>query len=175
MNRHWFLCRFQVFALAIGLLWGLVESRSAIVPGHVEAWGRNLFGEATPPPGLEGVIAVAGGSTHSLALRTNGTVVAWGSTDNGESVASVPAGLSNVVAIAAGAFSAAARSDGTVVVWGSTRPEITNVPPTAVGITSLALGGNAVIALRSDRTVVAWASGPETNLPPGLSNVIQIA
>src|SRR5688572_6038636 len=173
MNRHWFLCRFQVFALAIGLLWGLVESRSAIVPGHVEAWGRNLFGEAIPPPGLEGVIAVAGGSTHSLALRTNGTVVAWGSTDNGASVASVPAGLSNVIAIAAGSFSAALKSDGSVVIWGTMRHEITNVPPAAVSVTALAIGGSAVIALRSDRTVVAWGFGPEKDVPPGLSNVVQ--
>ena len=58
------------------------------------------------------------------ALKTDGTVVAWGGNSYGE--ATVPAGLSNVVAIAAGGdpanssrYSLALKSDGTVVPWGS--------------------------------------------------------
>src|SRR5687767_3244865 len=55
------------------------------------------------------------GSYHSLALKQDGTVVAWGQT-------SVPAGLSNVVAVAAAADnSLALKSDGTVVGWGRLR------------------------------------------------------
>jgi alpha-tubulin suppressor-like RCC1 family protein len=42
------------------------------------------------------VIAIAAGSFFGLALRSNGSVVAWGTAP------SVPAGLSNVIAIAAG-------------------------------------------------------------------------
>jgi alpha-tubulin suppressor-like RCC1 family protein len=48
------------------------------------------------------VIAVAGGRDHSLALRTNGTVVAWGGNSDGQ--ASVPAGLNNVTASPPGIF-----------------------------------------------------------------------
>ena len=50
------------------------------------------------------MVAIAAGGAQSLALRSDGTVVEWG---NGGAI-TVPAGLSNVVAIAAGgSFSAA--------------------------------------------------------------------
>src|SRR3954465_9666296 len=84
------------------------------VPGHVEGWGNNPFGEASSPPGLDGVIAIAAGNNHSLALLTNGTVVAWGSNFSGET--EVPKDLTNVIAISARAHSVALKSDGTVVV-----------------------------------------------------------
>ncbi len=165
------------FTLAAGLvLIPLPVSHSAVVPGHVETWGRDLFGETDVPPGLDGVIAVAGGFSHSLALRTNGTVVAWGSDNNGESAVQVPSGLSNVVAIAAGGSgSAAVKADGTVVVWGSNISWLTNVPPEAVGVSTVDFVGSAVLALRTNGTVVAWGIGNETNVPPGLSDVVQVS
>jgi hypothetical protein len=51
------------------------------------------------PAGLSGVVAVAGGETHSLALKNDGTVVAWG-LHHGQGT--VPADLRGVVAVAAG-------------------------------------------------------------------------
>ena len=69
------------------------------------------------PAGLTGVIAIAAGYAHSLALKSDGTVVAWGSNDYGQS--NVPAGLTGVTAIAGGyGHSLALKSDGTVVAWG---------------------------------------------------------
>jgi len=46
------------------------------------------------------VTAIAGNGIHFLALKSDGTVVAWGASYSGET--SVPAGLSNVLTIAAG-------------------------------------------------------------------------
>src|SRR4051812_41627464 len=89
-------------------------------PGHVEGWGDNTSGKATPPTGLDGVIAIAAGAQHSLALRTNGIIVGWG--DNSSGQIEIPLNLDNVVGIAAGLHSAALKSDGTVVVWGSNDP-----------------------------------------------------
>jgi hypothetical protein len=49
--------------------------------------------------GLTGVVAIAARGSHSLTLKSDGTVVAWG--DNGSGQSTVPDGLTGVVAIAA--------------------------------------------------------------------------
>ncbi len=40
------------------------------------AWGANYYGQATVPTGT--FLAAAAGDDWSLALRTDGTLVAWG-------------------------------------------------------------------------------------------------
>ncbi len=83
------------------------------------------------------VIAIAAGEYHNLALKADGTVIAWGGDGNGQLgngpvitaiqsapvvVADLPGTgtLAGVSAIAAGgAHSLALKSDGTVVAWGS--------------------------------------------------------
>jgi hypothetical protein len=73
------------------------------------------------PSGLSGVTAIAAGQFHSLALKGDGTVVAWGCGAGGDSgQCSVPSGLSRVTAIAAGYGHSlvALKGDGTVVAWG---------------------------------------------------------
>jgi alpha-tubulin suppressor-like RCC1 family protein len=60
-------------------------------------------------------------------------VVAWG--DNSAGQTNVPAGLSNVVAVAAGGFhSLALKNDGSVVAWGDNTAGQTSVP---VGLTNV--------------------------------------
>ena len=67
----------------------------------------------------------AGG--NSLALKSDGTVVAWGLNNKGQT--KVPEDLKSVVAIAAGSdHSLALKSDGTVVAWGDNSNGQTNVP-----------------------------------------------
>jgi alpha-tubulin suppressor-like RCC1 family protein len=120
--------------------------------GSVWSWGTNYYGQLgigtvgnagalnpvavlNPVGGaLTGVSKVAAGPWHALALKTDGTVVAWGRNQYGqlgdgaptatvavprtvEISAGVP--LSNVVAIAAGAtHSVALLADGSVYAWG---------------------------------------------------------
>ena len=70
--------------------------------------------------------AIAAGGYHSLALKSDGTVVAWGcggGTTTGS--AACRRGLSGVTAIAAGVYhSLALKSDGTVVAWGCARRQL---------------------------------------------------
>jgi alpha-tubulin suppressor-like RCC1 family protein len=49
---------------------------------------------------LNGVVAIAGGENHCLALKSDSTVVAWGGDQAGQT--EVPGGLTGVSAIAAG-------------------------------------------------------------------------
>ena len=53
------------------------------------------------PAGHSHVVAIAALNTHALALKADGTVVAWGSNSLGET--DVPAALSGITAISAGA------------------------------------------------------------------------
>jgi len=71
--------------------------------GTVVAWGSNTYGQTDVPDGLSGATAIAAGQYHSLAVRSDGTVAAWGM--NGllfHGATYVPAGLSGVTAVAAG-------------------------------------------------------------------------
>lgn len=78
--------------------------------------------------GLQDIIGVAAGDDHSLALRKDGTVWAWGGNENGQlGIAGTSnqlkpvqvKGLSHIVTIAAGMYeSAAIQSSGEIWAWG---------------------------------------------------------
>ena len=99
--------------------------------------------------------AIAAGGDHNLALKSDGTVVAWGWNAFGQ--AAVPADLANVIAVAAGsAHSLALKSDGTVVAWGWNYFGQAAVPAGLAHVVAIAAGGDHSLALKSDGTVVAW-------------------
>src|SRR5437016_6869622 len=82
--------------------------------GSVVPWGDQVLPVVQPGTRFT---AIAAGWDHNLALKPDGTVVAWGNNDYGEST--VPAGLSNIVAISGGGeHSLGLMADGTVVAWG---------------------------------------------------------
>jgi hypothetical protein len=155
------------------------SSAFAVVNGAVVAWGCQSStdaGQCTPPSGLTNVASVVGGNFHTLALVGDGTVAAWGcgtisisgpsgppiSTDVGQ--CRVPAGLSHVVAIAAGDdFGLALKNDGTVVEWGSLC--CGNVPPSnPTGITAVAAHYGYAVGLNAavPDVVTANAGGDQT-------------
>ena len=94
--------------------------------------GEDSFARCSPEPlpvvGLEDVVAVAAGSWHTLAVRSDGRLVAWGDNDLGQlgdgttddrerpTEVATPAPVTEVTA---GLFHALARlDDGTLVAWG---------------------------------------------------------
>ena len=142
--------------------------------GTVVAWGND--GQATVPAGLSGVVAIAARGFHTVALKQDGTVVAWGSNNSGQTT--VPAGLSGVVAIAVGRlYTVALKQDGTVVAWGSNSDGQATVPAGLSGVVAIAVGGFHTVALKQDGTVVAWGNNDDgqTTVPADLSGVEAIA
>jgi hypothetical protein len=122
------------------------------------------------------VIAVAAGGDHSLALRDDGTVIAWGNNDYGQ--VTVPADATRIVAIGGGGnHSLALRDDGTVIGWGDDESGQTDVPLNLTNAVAVAAGLNHSLALRDDGTMVAWGNNEfgQTNVPPALTNVVAIA
>jgi hypothetical protein len=125
---------------------------------------------------LTGVIAVAGGGYHSLALKSDGTVVAWGDNSLGQST--VPTTLTGAIAIAAGGYhSLALKSDGTVVAWGDDLSGQGTVPTNLTGVIAIAAGGVHSLALKSDGKVVAWGDNDYglLTVPANLTGVVAIA
>ena len=222
-------CSERVFVKAVGGVGNLTNvvaisagahhSLAVRGDGTVVAWGTSAVGEIgnattntmaeTPVQVLgvggggmlTGVVAVATGEFHSLALRSDGTVVAFGDDTFGQlgrglSNSSVstpvqvkgPRGLgllTDVVAIAAGrSHSVALRSDGTLFAWGSNDNGqlgigvvggIKTTPVLVAGIGSASLdrviavsaGSFHTIALRSDGTVATWGFDTDGQLGNG--------
>jgi chitodextrinase/alpha-tubulin suppressor-like RCC1 family protein len=169
--------------------------------GTVVAWGSNSMGQVTGLLGvagaidltatycdagfparpcaaarIPGAIAIASSVWHVLALKSDGTVVAWGLNDLGQST--VPGGLGNVVAIAAGyQFSLALRSNGTIVGWGSSTGNNISGPAAQTGAIAISAGIFHSLVLKSDGTVQAFGGNTDgqTDVPVGLDRVVRIS
>ncbi len=116
--------------------------------------------------------AIAAGENYSLALKTDGTVAAWGNAAN------VPSGLNNVKAVAAGYIHCLAlKSDGTVVGWGDNSFGETNPPTDLSNAVAISSGWGYCLALKSDGSLVDWGTNNFTpaSIPTGLSHVTAIS
>lgn len=181
------------------------HSMALISDGTVLGWGNNNSGEVgnfsftdqLTPVGVyglgagSGVIAIAAGGSHSLALKSDGTVLAWGGNNSGQlgdgtltgkvipqPVPFLGAG-SGVVAIAAGAaFSMALKSDGTVLTWGNnasgqlgngtfTDRSVIGFVTNLVGVKQIAAGGSFALALLTTGAVKSWGNNASGQLGDG--------
>jgi hypothetical protein len=172
------LCTLAV--LTNGVLAAPAAAQAAKVP---LAWGcgGGPGGGCAVPAGLTDPIAIAAGGDHGLAVKADGTVVAWGCGFN-YGQCNVPAGLNGVTAVAGSlTHSLAVKGDGTVVGWGcaSLNRGQCDVPSGLTGVTAVAAGTYHSLALKSDGTVVAWgcvgADYGQCTVPGGLSGVTAIA
>lgn len=129
-------------------------SDTLTVTGDTSALSQGMSvrsGAVIGPAGLSNVVGIAAGEFHSLAIISDGTVVAWGKSDGGE--CTPPVGLNGVSKVAAGSnYSMALKTDGTLVTWPSaanTNP-IRTIPVNTTQITSIAAGYFHALALRSE-------------------------
>jgi alpha-tubulin suppressor-like RCC1 family protein len=163
-----------MLVLLMSLLWGRGQDGGAVV-----AWGGNSQGQTDVPEGLSNVVTLSANSYYTLAVKSNGTVVAWGRYPcSAYTNIFPPQGWSNVVMVSAGAnHSLALKDDGTVMAWGSSDNGQTVVPPGLTNIVAVTATHYNSYALRNDGTVVAWGNNVNgsTDMPTGLSNVVGVA
>jgi hypothetical protein len=149
------------------------------------AWGEDRYGDTDVPLGLSNVVAISASDASSAALKSDGTVVAWGygwEPPAPELPCHLPC-LSDVVALSVGyPYSLALRSDGKVIEFVCGRcAELTSIS-NAVAIATAAGGFTYILALEADGTVTALGSYRPLDLPAvpavppvGLTNVVAIA
>ncbi|WP_218154710.1 hypothetical protein [Paenibacillus sp. UNC496MF] len=180
------------------------NSMALLGDGTVWTWGVTIpsASDAYPYPGpnpiqvkndsglaFDSVIAISAGREHYLALKSDGTVWAWGRNDSGQLgdgtvsdfyyyhyTPSQVKGLDSVVAVAAGGlFSLALKSDGTVWEWGSSYDDDENLAPRPTpvqvkgldNVIGLAAGLRHSLALTSDGSVWAWGGNDQGQLGDG--------
>jgi len=119
----------------------------------IKSWGSNASGQASPPAG-NNFVAIAAGWYHSLALKSDGSIVGWGSCAN-------PPGGNGFFAIAAGGrHSLALKSDGSIIGWGDNYYGQAN-PPAGNDFVAIAAGYEHSLALKSDGSIVGWGSNSD--------------
>jgi uncharacterized repeat protein (TIGR01451 family) len=154
-TRSRLLTLLTVLPLLLASLSRLASPAHAVTPGPELAWGDNGGGQlgdgtstdrstpvqvcavaASAPCAslLSGVTAIAAGDAHSLALRSDGTVVAWGDNSSGQlgdgttTVRTTPV---QVCAVAASAPCASFLTGVTAIAAGAFQSYAITTPPTA--------------------------------------------
>jgi alpha-tubulin suppressor-like RCC1 family protein len=198
----------SLVATLLAMLLTSAPAGADVVPaGNARSWGDNYFGQlgngssgtdtARNIPGavknLSGVKSVKAGCAHGLALKTDGTVRAWGDNSYGQlgdatvgidsNVPVEPYDLDNVRAISAGCnHNLALKDDGTVWAWGdnehgqlgngfSGSGVYANVPVKVAnlgtGARGIAAGNDFSLALMGDGTVRSWGRNASGQLGDG--------
>ncbi|MFZ1086587.1 MAG: InlB B-repeat-containing protein [Terracidiphilus sp.] len=190
-------------------IWGGARAVTTLKPnGTVWSWGLNAKGQlgngtttdsslpvqVLGPGGtgyLSEIVAVMGGEQHNFALKSDGTVWAWGDNShaqlgNGTTAnSSTPvqvSGLTSIVKLGGrGYHSVAVKSDGTVWTWGwdeygalGNGVDDANidylVPIEVAGVTNPILvtsGFQFSVALMQDHTLMAWGNNLEGEIGDG--------
>ena len=145
-----FLHGHVIAVIAAGLLFTTLFA--AVAGGHeIVSWGDQKM----PNAPLTNLTKIAAGWWHTLALKSDGSIVGWGANYYGE--AAPPTG-NDFTAVAAGSeHSLALKSDGSIVGWGN-NDYGQATPPAGNNFTAIAAGAYHSLALKSDGSIIGWGS-----------------
>jgi hypothetical protein len=138
--------------------------------------GDPHYGQSIVPAGLTALRSVGAGAYHSIAVRFDRTVVAWGRNSSGQTA--VPDDVFDVSAVAGGgSHSVALRTNGLVRCWGLNSDGQCNVPAALTSAIAIAAGNAHTVALAANGTVVCWGSNAsgQSAVPSGLAGIGAIA
>lgn len=167
-----------IYSVVVANPYGTTNSTGAVLSVLNEAgWGNTADGATAIPSTVTNAIGIAAGFYHSIALKADGTVTAWGNSGFGQTNVGLVRGLTNIVGIGAAGFdSMAIKADGKLLVWGYNIDGEANVPANLSNVVATVGGEYYVTALKSDGTVVSWGDNTygQTNTA-GLTNIVMIS
>ena len=180
---------------------GQLSSAALLADGTVDTWGYDGQGELgdgstaqvyrlkpAPVPGLTGIVQIAAGAGQVLALKSDGTVWAWGSNfyrqlgDGTQTDRPTPfqiPGLTGISQVSANFYdSMAVRSDGSVWAWGhngfgelgdgtTTNRATPERLPGLSSVVQVSAGLEHGLAVKSDGTVWSWGNDASGQLGVG--------
>jgi hypothetical protein len=113
-------------------------------------------------------VQIDGGGLHSIALRTNGSIVSWGSDAHGQ-VSGTPTGT-DFVQVSGGYYhSLALKSDGSIVSWGRNNYRQIIDTPNGSNFTQIAGGNYQSFSLKVNN-----ANLSVTNLVAGQAALVEV-
>ena len=172
-----------------GTLWTWGSNQEGQLGAETQETGVDREGNQVAVSGtslavLEDVRSVAAGGDFTVALKTNGTLWAWGGNDYGQlgngtvvSAAQPVQVLDQVTAVSAGDYHVAAiRADGTLWTWGDnlygqlgdgTLNSVSAPQQVLDNVTAVSAGANHAAAISTDGTLYTWGSNLDGQLGTG--------
>ena len=172
-----------------GTLWTWGSNQEGQLGAETQETGVDREGNQVAVSGtslavLEDVRSVAAGGDFTVALKTDGTLWAWGGNDYGQlgngtvvSAAQPVQVLDQVTAVSAGAnATAAVRSDGTLWTWGDnlygqlgdgTRDSVSAPHQVLADVRFAVMGDYHAAAISTDGTLYTWGSNLDGQLGTG--------
>ena len=152
----------------------IAADTSLVVWGNDYSSGTDCY----PRPTGTGFKAVVGGARKwAVAMKNDGSLVAWGYDSGHHNVVDCPTNTPGFTQIAAGyAHGLALDSDGYITTWGDKYEGVNNAP-TGAGYVDIAGGSSWSVAINSNGVLEAWGrdfEGQISGLPSG-SNYVDVA
>ncbi len=120
----------------------------------LEGLGQGTVEPRSPAPSSS-YISLIVGELHTCGLRTDGSVVCWGSDQYGQSS---PPSDDKFTSIVAGAYhTCGIRADGSAICWGSDQYGQSS-PPSGDKFTSIVAGEHHTCGIRVDGSAICWGS-----------------
>jgi len=150
--------------------------------GAVACWGRNDYGQATPPAGT--FTQVSAGGLHTCGVKTDGTIVCWGWNIYGQTTA--PAGTFSEVS--AGLWhTCGVKTDGTVACAVMESCDITcgrplrekndfgqAIPPSGT-FTQISAGSLHTCGVKTDGTLACWGKNDSGESTPPVGAFTEVS
>ncbi len=159
--------------LASLILLTTISVQPAAAQGTILGWGKVVV---VGHDDLQDLVAVAGGYRHSLGLKDDGSIVAWGENSFGQ--CNVPTPNTGFIAVAGGYMhSLGLKDDGSIVAWGWNHYDQCNVPAPNTGFIAVAGGESHSLGLKDDGSIVAWGYNDygQCNVPTPNTGFVAVA